>query len=270
MFLNTCLQGGPFAALTGGVSSLHEKFNDHYISRIDALVEFIKDYDADVLCFSEVHDLYAMERLEKLLRNDGYGNFIRHFPTHPVFTNSGLFVASKDEIIDPRFTATSLKNRSNVHLGAELGCMYFDLVVNDKIVTIASTHLNFGEREIDEKSRVCQLKEILQNLFENNSSFLLGGDFNCLYKQDRAVKKIINKNKLIDLIPDETVTTRVTFQEKHSIRKKVKEQEVIDAALLYNKEDQSFTCAAEVITPILEDSYITDHYAILVTLQVSE
>jgi len=270
LFLNTCLQGGPFATLTGEVTSLHERFNKIYSSRVDAIVDFVKkDCNApDVLCFSEVHDLYAIDKLKENLKKEGYSYFITDIPTHPICINSGLFVASKIKIGKRHFEPYPLKHRSGVHLGALQGCMIFDLMdeQNQKITTIASTHLNYGNRKEDQASRDAQFNHIFKRLADEKTA-LIGGDMNYEYQNDiRRLQKFANGKKLVSLVSPHTKTTRETFKEGGNIRGRKKPEEVIDAVFSLG-DNESYDLRTETIRPRLESSekFVTDHYGALVT-----
>jgi len=272
LFLNVCLQGGPFSALTGGVSSLHEDFDKCQPSRISAIADFVQSIEGgpDILCFSEVHDLAAMDELKIKLKEKGYTFFITDIPTHPVCNNSGLFVASKVKISNPQFAAYPLKDRSNVHLGAQQGCIIFDLEDESaqKVITLASTHLNYGERDIDHESRKRQLHDhIFENLSQEDIS-LLGGDLNYEYfnKMDE-LQSLAEDREVASLLDcDVVTTTRESFETGPHIRGKQKPKEVIDAALLLN-DDSQYQWDAQTIEPKLGDKFVTDHYGVLVRAQ---
>ncbi len=270
LFLNVCLQGGPFAALTGEVTSLHERFDKTYSSRVDAIVDFVKnDCNApDVLCFSEVHDLSAIDKLKEKLKKKGYSYFITDIPTHPICINSGLFVASKMKIGKRKFVPYPLKHRSGVHLGALQGCMIFDLMdeQNQKITTIASTHLNYGNRKKDQESRDAQFNHIFEKLVEGETA-LIGGDMNYEYQNDiEKLKKFANNTKLTSLVSPYTKTTRVTFEQGGNIRGRTKPKEVIDAAFLSLGNNEKYNWVAETIRPRLKNNkkFVTDHDGVLV------
>ncbi len=272
LFLNVCLQGGPFSALTGGVSSLHEDFDETYSSRVSALVDFVASIEEgpDILCFSEVHDLAATDELKLKLKEKGYSYFITDIPTHPICNNSGLFVAAKMKISTPRFEPYPLKDRSNVHLGAQQGCILFEVedTFTDKVITLATTHLNFGGREIDHESRTRQLRDhIFVNLPQESVS-LLGGDLNYKYMHRLDELQMLTPERAVVSLLDEEIvtTTRESFETGSHIRGQKKSKEVIDAALLINNDDQ-YEWKADVIQPSLKGKFVTDHYGILVTVK---
>ena len=263
LFLNVCLQGGFLSTVTGNVTSLHEKFDDTYPSRIDALTAFIENQDPDIICLSEVHDLLAMKALKKKLKERGYNFFIEDIPSHPICVNSGLFVASKVEISNPDFIKFTFKERSGVHKGALQGCITFDAHLNEKIVKIATTHLNYGFKGSNKKSRELQLNKIL-NTTNEKTPFLLGGDFNYEYLKDFPTSITLKQKNLKSLVPKDTKTTRVLFEKDGNIIKNKKREEVIDAAIVKNFKDLP-NC--EVIEPLINGNYVTDHYALLVTVK---
>lgn len=263
LFLNACLQGGFLSTVTGNVTSLHEKFDDKYPSRIDALTAFIENQAPDIICLSEVHDLLTMKALKKKLRERGYNFFIEDIPSHPIFVNSGLFVASKVKISNPDFIKFTYNERSGVHKGALQGCITFDAHLNEKTVKIATTHLNYGFKGSNKKSRELQLNKILNTTNEKNP-FLLGGDFNYKYLEDVKTSHTLQQKNITSLVPENTKTTRVLFEKGGNIIKNKKRKEVIDAAIVKNFKDLP-NC--EVIKPFINGHYVTDHYALLVTVK---
>jgi endonuclease/exonuclease/phosphatase family metal-dependent hydrolase len=265
LFLNTCLQGGFLSVVTGNVTSLHEKFDTQYPSRLDALVAFIESKKPDIICLSEVHDLFAMKALKKKLKERGFEFFIEDIPSHPIFVNSGLFVASKVKISNPNFIKYTYHERSGVHKGALQGCITFDTHVDEKIVKIATTHLNYGFKESNKNSRKKQLEKILNTIDKDGKTFLLGGDFNYKYLDDSNTSNILKKRNITSLVTKNmTKTTRVLFEKGGNIRVNKKREELIDAAFAKNFTNRP-NC--RVIEPIINKHFVTDHYAIEVLVK---
>lgn len=265
LFINQAFQSGMFPQITANQTSPYDRpFSDQHPSREAANIAFVKDHEANIVCSSEVHDLASMNELEKRLRDEGFTNFIKHLPTHPIFVNSGLFVASKKPILEANFIAYPFKIRSGVHLGAEQGCITFDVKEGKKTIRVASTHLNFGERECHHTSRSQQLKLIFESFSEGQTT-ILGGDFNYEYmKKNEELKELAKPHTIHSLLREDTKTTRVVFQEGDGVGRKLNgPEEVIDAAILVNGEEQEWK--AEVIEPKVEGRYVTDHFGVLVT-----
>jgi endonuclease/exonuclease/phosphatase family metal-dependent hydrolase len=263
LFLNACLQGGFLSTVTGNVTSLYEKFDDKYSSRIDALTAFIEEQNPDIICLSEVHDLLTMKALKNKLKKEGYEFFIEDIPSHPIYVNSGLFVASKRKISNPDFIKFTFKERSGVHKGALQGCITFNTHLNEKIIKIATTHLNYGFKESNKRSRELQLNKILKTI-DDKTPFLLGGDFNYEYLEDIKTSSTLKQRNLTSLVPKDTKTTRVLFEKGGNIIKNKKRKEVIDAAFVKNFKSLP-NC--KVIEPVINGNYVTDHFALLVTLK---
>ncbi len=257
--INLCLQEGPFAPLTGGVTRPNEYFSKNYKNRVNAIANFaLNDLNSpDILCFQEVHGLDALNNLKDELRNVGYSTFIFDLAPHPIFMNSGLFVAMKPNInfSNVNFIEFPIKDRYGITLGAQQGCISFSIETFNSHINIFTTHLAYGDNGQNTRQR--QLNRIFSN-FDNSSKNILVGDFNFNVDTHHLLFE-----DYYDPYYDKNIKS-TRLQTQPHLRDKIEtREERIDTAITTLKNDQ---IKAEVLDPEVDNKSITDHAALLLTI----
>lgn len=259
LFLNTCLQGGMFATITGDVCNPHDRFDETHSTRIEALVDFVVKQDAEILCFQEVHDRSSLHALKKALKEKGYTTFITDEPAVPVLLNSGLFIASKYPLTEVKFTPYPHADRGGVNYGSLQGSLSceIDRGSDKKKIALFTTHLAYGSSDKLQQIRQQQLsKHVLPEMKKKSGKLVLfGGDLN----EDNLGGTFFREKGYTNLVPDDTPTSRIR---QGQIRGKLHPQECVDAAVISDAEGVE----CKVIEPILKGRYVTDHYGVLVTI----
>ena len=153
---NVCGLYGGLCMAFGGV----KKVND----RMKLIVEKIKEMDADLIALYEVSEPMAL-LLEKKLKSN-YLEFYSRIRRDPLLRlDSGLFIASKQKILNPKTI--------NLPLGAMVKRALFSFEIGEK--HFLTTHLQPGSRQEDIATRKRQV-EVIKKEFKSNS--ILMGDLN--------------------------------------------------------------------------------------------
>jgi exonuclease III len=170
--LNACFMPGGLPLIYGGVTPS--------AARIDALAQRILQADPDLICLEEMHSIGDSFALMKKLEGN-YTHFYFNIGPQVIFFDSGLFVASKQEIQNPEFTPFSTV--VNVHNMANKGIFHFEL----SGAHIFHTHL-FPSSDADARPsqeekeiRRQELKVItdkIEKLPDQTAPILVVGDFN--------------------------------------------------------------------------------------------
>lgn len=170
-------------------------------SRIDPLAGKLISSGADVLCLQEYFDEEASVQLYERLKDEyayfyiniGPRNFGMNMDTQGI--SSGLFVASKYRIEDPRFTqyAATPSNRN-------YGLFDFKITSQDQVLGhIGNTHLQpFNDQENGEirRSELQQATDLLQAdaSTEAGVPFILCGDMNTQWNSGEPAELVIKQH----------------------------------------------------------------------------
>lgn len=261
LFLNTCLQGGMFATITGDVCNPHDRFDQTHATRIEALADFIGQQNPDTLCLQEVHDRSSISALKEALITRGYTFFITDEPAMPVLLNSGLFIASKHHLDRIQFIPYPYTDRGGVHYGALQGCLSCEINLGPqkKPIALFTTHLAYGYTQKLNQIRRQQLSHVLPVMtakIQEGKVTLFGGDVN---EHGLGPTFFSQSTNLVD---STAKTTRIAQGE---IRGKTHPQECVDAAVI----SPGVTATCRVIEPRLNEHYVTDHYGLLVSIPIN-
>lgn len=112
----------------------------------------------DVMCFQEMFDEAASEKLANDLRQRGYTSIIRDVGSSGLYLNSGLFLASKHPLSHVVFYPHPIK--TGIEQYANKGLLIATVHVNDKCVIVGNTHLNGGATGGGYLPRAAQLKAL--------------------------------------------------------------------------------------------------------------
>ena len=176
--MNLCFVAGGFPMPYAGVVPWHE--------RIDPVVGAITDKNPDIICLQEVNDLKAADSLFDRLK-DKYAHFYINIGPQTLTQNSGLFIASKYEILSPSFTPYKTGEGSQKMVNK--GFFDFDVVSAHKIIAhIFTTHLSPSKDDLDPKEFEKQRRKVeIKMMFEKirqikerlkSAAILLVGDLN--------------------------------------------------------------------------------------------
>jgi endonuclease/exonuclease/phosphatase family metal-dependent hydrolase len=170
-------------------------------ARINNIIKFIDNIDADILCLQEVFDNYIRTRLIRAFNKKYY----MYYGESSVFykMNNGLLTLSKFPIIYKK--TIKFNNLSGEDYLSKKGIHYITVTVDrpgfPSKLTILNTHLNadafFSFRVLCLSTRTKQLNQIIQLLNKINNNVLLCGDFNTDFNIDliEEYNNIINTKK---------------------------------------------------------------------------
>ena len=290
--LNTCFQPGDLPGyIYGGVAPWKE--------RESKLANLILASDADVVCLQEVHGLDACYAIVERLK-DNYSEFyvsigprVFGFSFQTLGLPSGLFVASKFPIKNPRFT---LFPKSGLQMN--YGC--FDFLLNDgegPLAHIYTTHMQSLGQDKFPEIRAEQLTHILETmeadyLRDENLKipYFLCGDLNVPFGSGEPSEGIIrtyfcdayNQDRGEVTADSRTCTEYFSehFLSSFTDRKAPPVYEILDYALLLKTLpscfckvlNSNFTMQTTLIpTNSLDspDTALSDHHALLTTIRVN-
>ena len=184
--LNCCFIGGGEPLKHGGIQS--------WPNRIDPLMERIEREDPDVLCLAEIYDLKAANTLMNKLENK-YAHFYYNIGAQVIGANSGMFVASKYKIDDPKFCPFPNKTLLDEGKFVKKGLFSFSLTdQNNKVANINFTHLQHSQDDEHPKTteieaRAKQTDFILDNIHKDldpSIPTILTGDLNIGKKEYKS------------------------------------------------------------------------------------
>lgn len=201
------------------------------IYRIDKIKIYLKKICPDIISLQEVFTEYSRNTLTEFLEDNNYNVLLS--PKHNL-PNGGLLIASKYKIITSEYYI--YKNSIGEDWFSYKGILYFQIVINDKLINIFNTHNNSNtplycynskniykikNKQINEfLNFVTLIKNNINSKIKNdkyysnsiyyhkyNISYILTGDFNLKYncnlykkfikKLEKYFKICTNKKKLI-------------------------------------------------------------------------
>ena len=109
--------------------------------RVDEIADKLIEKNADLISLQEVFNAQSARQLAKRLSEAGY-YIVRHLSPRPWTLNSGLFIASKFPIHNPKFQSHSVLFGHDKM--ASKGVLAVDIKIGDDVITLANTHLNGG------------------------------------------------------------------------------------------------------------------------------
>ncbi|MFT5319344.1 MAG: exonuclease III, partial [Chlamydiales bacterium] len=182
----------PFPQFSGGIKviTLNTALMPEYIStlnnmrppyeRAHEIARRLLMLDADLICLQEVFDHPSTEALSEELKSK-YPFIIHSVAPRWLGLNSGLFIASKYEMIDPTFW--HFDTLSGGDLYANKGVLSVSLLVTGrKVIQVFNTHLQAQNGRWKERLVALeQIKSIVsKRMFENSHTIgsLVCGDFN--------------------------------------------------------------------------------------------
>jgi len=173
---NICGTSAGYSITDGGVMP--------WCFRIDSLIKKIQEKNADVVCLYEVFDVNTAMRLSKQME-DKYAHFYFNMGIKSVGVSSGLFVASKFEMINPEFIAFPKEALVGRTKNCGKGFFAFDIQSKGKsFARIFSTHLQHSEEcdypTSEEKgARRKEMDMIIERVKHvKDKSIVVTGDFN--------------------------------------------------------------------------------------------
>ena len=171
--LNANLQD-PWSPFSGGTVPPFEPVAD-CASRIAAIVKEIAKEQPDVFLGQEMENLGAQDEFNRLMRQEGFSYFIRDLGSdEPVRNSSGTFAALKAPPKDIQFIPYPAQDRS----GLAKWCRQGALACTIHGLRLVDVHLNYGDKEEDQKSRNRQLKHHVVPLLKGSPAVAFG-DLNC-------------------------------------------------------------------------------------------
>jgi endonuclease/exonuclease/phosphatase family metal-dependent hydrolase len=184
--LNVCAFSGALPMLYGGPTPWKD--------RIDSLTSRIKEVDADVIALQEVFDSEAAVGFYQRLK-DRYSYFYLDIGPRVdiIGTSSGLFVASKYKIANPKFTL--FDDREMVR---SYGFFDFTIKSSDQTLGhITTTHLQPFNSESGKELRAKELKQIVNYLNalaqEKQLPFFLCGDLNIQWGSNEPAHQLLSE-----------------------------------------------------------------------------
>ena len=183
--LNACCIGGGYPLIKGGVLPWNQQ-QGNQSSRLDLIIDKINEQDPDVLCLNEIYDLTAAYKIYSKLKNK-FSHFYFNIGAKNIGASSGILVASKHKISDPKFIPFSEDSLIKEGKFVKKGDFSFTLKSQDKkIGQIYVTHLQHScdDSEVspaEKNSREQQITEILNEMeksFDPHIPIILTGDLN--------------------------------------------------------------------------------------------
>jgi exonuclease III len=270
---NACLTAGGFALLFGGLKLSNDK-------RVEMLSKMIKENNSDLVCMQEVSDLTDALSLYDKLKND-YKDFYLNMGATPFVlqNNSGLFVASKEDIKDPDFS--SFSNIKNVESMVNKGFFSFYY----KNFNFVNTHLSPSKDDLNPtkkemKTRDKEIEKILSQSHKRSKDrpFFVMGDFNINIKSNEYTKSEIFKKSLDNYSENKKVITdkEATCESEYLINynwkgKKIESQRmVIDYFLSFFNDKKIDVTTNKISTFDLQKpkDAISDHAALISEIKI--
>ena len=185
-------------------------------NRIDAIIKFIKNINADIFCLQEVFD----NSIRKKIINACKSTYEIYYSGKSSFykMNSGLLTLSKFPIIYRK--SVPFYNLSGEDYLSNKGVDYITVSLN-KVgyptkITVLNTHLNadafFSLRVFCLSTRMKQINQIINLLYKIKNTTILCGDFNT----DFNIELMEQYNKIIHTTKNAIHSKRlVTFPEEN-------------------------------------------------------
>lgn len=270
--LNSCFQEGPFAPITGGVVPPFDPVGKHP-SRVAAVAHWIgslkvgpNNSSPDVFLGQEIHDLNAQTAFIEELKKLGYCYFIVDRTPHPVFMNSGLFVASKKKIGNVSFISFPFKDRAGLAMGSKQGALCFSILDenNKEVLRIFNTQLNYGYGPDCQAARNRQLAHIIPHLNNSKIPTILAGDLN--FDTSGETKKDAGLEGFTNIYEGKiTCTSEGTLLLRGAAGEP--EFETIDGIVTNHQDIQFSDVKIEKLE--LEGYLLSDHYALEAIIDLS-
>ncbi|MGL5626445.1 MAG: endonuclease/exonuclease/phosphatase family protein [Candidatus Rhabdochlamydia sp.] len=171
---NICCVAGGYCISDGGVMP--------WSFRIDKIITKIREQDADILSLYEVMDLSAGLYLYEKLQ-EKYAHFYFNIGPRAIGPSSGIFIASKSKISNPKFipfTKQMLVGRTKM---AEKGIFSFTIQTQEKNVKIYATHLQHSEEpqypaHEEMQARKKEMNLIMEQVHQETGNVIVTGDLN--------------------------------------------------------------------------------------------
>lgn len=271
--LNCCLTAGGFSKLFGGIDISNDE-------RVLKIAEMIKRNNPDLVCLQEVSDIKDAYKLYNELSKD-YADFYLNMGATPFIlqNNSGLFVASKTDIKNPKLHSFSDIN------GVEnmVNKCFFSFSANN--ANIITTHLSPSHDDLQPNSKEVNTRSIEQlRIFEeatkksseNNKPTYVLGDFNINWDSDEYkngklfsnANDSYNKNRKEVSIEDATSETEYLISQNWNKNKEIKPQKlIIDYFLsLFDKSRSIKTRKISTFDINDSENALSDHSALISTI----
>jgi endonuclease/exonuclease/phosphatase family metal-dependent hydrolase len=185
-------------------------------NRINDIIEFINNINADILCLQEVFDNSIREKIIDVFK----GTYEIYYKGHSSLykMNNGLLTLSKFPIIYRK--TIIFNNLSGEDYLSDKGIDYITISVKKKGIpsklTILNTHLNadafFSLRVFCLSTRIKQINQITQLLARIKNTTVLCGDFNT----DFNIELIDEYNNIINSRKNSIHSNRlITFPDEH-------------------------------------------------------
>jgi endonuclease/exonuclease/phosphatase family metal-dependent hydrolase len=188
--LNTCFAGSFFPLLYGGVKPWNE--------RIPLIIKMIKDSNADVVCLQEVYDAKAANLLYDSLKTT-YANFYIDIGPKTIGNNSGLFIASKTALKNPKFIPYSDQVGSQRFVNK--GLFTCEIPLKQKTLHLFATHLypsknDFASTDQEKSIREKELSLITQKMqnISKKDPILLVADANLPFSSEEYQTSLLKEN----------------------------------------------------------------------------
>lgn len=170
-------------------------------TRVQRIAKVIKKKNCDIVCLQEIHDEESAFVLFRTLKrqypyfylNIGADNAV--VDPDEISMDSGLFVASKYPILEPRFVRFESDGRQK---GIHKGFFYGTLVLNEKpFCYLISTHLNPHDNETAIRVREEEAQMIVQTIETLQKDLplpaIVVGDLNVVYGSQEWKNSILNR-----------------------------------------------------------------------------
>lgn len=151
-------------------------------TRLDRLIEQIKEQDPDVLCLNEVYDINDAHYITNALK-DRYAHFVLNCGPRSIGPSSGLFFATKFAASNVEFIPFPKEMLVENAKYCEKGALFVDIKDSQgKLATVALTHAQHSDAvrhgtNAEKQARADELKFIFDRI-STKDRVILTGDLN--------------------------------------------------------------------------------------------
>jgi endonuclease/exonuclease/phosphatase family metal-dependent hydrolase len=230
------------------------QWNTWYKEDVNNKLSLLKDINADICCLQELNENNNdFNTLKSELNLNGYlgltdtdygkqGNAI--LTKLPIITSQVFFIK------EPKIPINHFSDEARIYIETRLN-------INDKILTIGTTHMSYTHKFEENKLKRKEEKKLLNSIDKNKNLFLFCGDLN-VTENSKLIKKL--EKRFNNASPDYTKKTWTT---------KEFDYEGFKVDSLDYRLDYVFTTKdIKIINSELINTNYSDHLPILVEIEV--
>lgn len=144
--------------------NIHRAKNSNNQHRLDDIIIFLSEKDADIICLQEVTSS-QYEKIREMIKSSG--KFVSN--AKRIIISDGLATYSKYPIVESNHVLLTSKNEQR-------GFLHTSYKIDGKLINVINVHLG-----LDQSERAIQISEILSYIDTLKGETILVGDFNEKY-----------------------------------------------------------------------------------------